>query len=175
MPHPSWRVCCPIGAAPLGITGRGYIRPDLSSLHSARTRSCGLTVIVVGAAALVGWAANEPILLGVRPNYIPMAPNTALAFVVMGLGLMLVDSPVRLARGCACAGAALVALLSVLRLIEMAAGLDIDVDGWFFRVPSARFGLAELGKMSYFTAAAFVASGTGLAMLAGRSRPRGDR
>ena len=35
------------------------------------------------------------------------------------------------------------------------------MDRWFFRVPAARFGLAEVGKMSLSTAAAFVAAGVG--------------
>jgi two-component system NtrC family sensor kinase len=135
------------------------------------TRWCGLLVLVVGAAALVGWTASDPILLGLRPSYIPMAPNTALAFVVMGLGLMVVDSRGRSARGFACAGAVLVALLSVLRLIELAAGLNLDVDEWFYHpVAVEGSGMAVVGKMSSFTAAAFLAAGTGLASLAGPSR-----
>jgi two-component system NtrC family sensor kinase len=134
------------------------------------TRSCGLAVLGVGAAALVGWAAKQPVLLGLRSSYIPMAPNTALAFVVMGLGLMAVAGGGRRARGLASAGAVLVALIGALRLIELATGLDIAVDRWFYRAPAARFGLAEVGKMSPYTAAAFVAAGTGLAALAGPFR-----
>jgi two-component system, NtrC family, sensor kinase len=102
-----------------------------------------------------------------------MAPNTALAFVIMGLGLMVVGGEGRMSRGLVFVGSVLVALLSVIRLIEEAAGLDFAVDRWFYRVPSARFGLAEVGKMSSFTAAAFVSSGTGLATFAGQSRREG--
>ncbi len=52
----------------------------------------------------------------------------------------------------------------------MATGLDLAVDRWFYRAPSARFGLAPVGKMAPFTAIAFVASGIGLASLAGPFR-----
>ena len=70
----------------------------------------------------------------------------------------------------------LVAFISGLRLIEIAMGFDIAVDRWFYQAPAARFGLAEVGKMSSYTAAAFVAAGTGLAALAGpfRRGPAGD-
>ena len=54
----------------------------------------------------------------------------------------------------------------------MATDLDIAVDRWFYRAPSAWFGQAEVGKMSSFTAAAFGAAGTGLSALAGPFRRR---
>jgi len=146
-------------------------RTDLTYPPCTRaTRWCGLAVLIVGTAALVGWATKQPVLLGLRSSYIPMAPNTALAFVVLGLGLMAAISGGRAARGGASAGAILVALIGVLRIIEMATGLDIAVDRWFYRAPAARFGLAEVGKMSSYSAAAFVAAGMGLVAIVGPAR-----
>jgi signal transduction histidine kinase len=99
-----------------------------------------------------------------------MAPNTALAFIAMGLGLLAIVDGGRKARGLAFAGALLVAIVGASRFIEVVTGLDLAVDRWFYRVPAARFGLAEVGKMSTSSAAAFVAAGTGLAALAAPSR-----
>ena len=137
--------------------------PSLSRV----SRACGLAVLIVGAAAVVGWATKQPVLLGLRSRYIPMAPNTALAFIVVGLGLMAVVGGGRGAHRLASAGSLLVTFIGALRLFEMAAGVDIAVDRWFYRAPAARFGLAEVGRMSAYTAAAFVAAGSGLAALAG--------
>ena len=88
-----------------GGGSRGVDTTDLTYPSSARaTRWCGLTVLGFGAAGLVGWATKQPILLGLRASYIPMAPNTALAFVVMGLGLLAVVGRGRGARGFAFGG-----------------------------------------------------------------------
>ena len=85
-------------------------------------------------AALAGWATGQSVLLGLRANYIPMAPNTALAFIVLGLGLFVVVSGWRGGRGFAGLGAVLVGLVGVLRLSEYARGGGLAVDEWFFRV-----------------------------------------
>jgi two-component system NtrC family sensor kinase len=123
-------------------------------------------VALAGGAALLGWATNQPILLGLRASYIPMAPNTALAFIVLGLGLSIVVCPWRWAHGLAGLGAALVAAVGVLRLGEFATGLEFAVDHWFFRVRDGQLGLAPIGKMSLPTALAFVAASTAVLTLA---------
>lgn len=144
---------------------------DLTETSFPRlTRFCGLTILFVGAAALVGWRTRIPVLVGIRSSYIPMAPNTALAFIVMGLGLMAVVGRGRIALSLAGSGAVVVMLVGALSLFEMATGLHIDIDRWFFRTPSARFGLAEIGKMATFTAFAFLAAGLSLVLQSGPSR-----
>ena len=140
---------------------------DLSgSPYRRATKACGAAVAVVGAAALAGWATGVPALRGLRASYIPMAPNTALAFLAMGAGLVAISGGARIGRAVAGVVGALVAAIAGLRLVEYAAGVDLAVDRWFLQVPSARFGLAEVGKMSLPTAAAFLAAGAGMAALA---------
>jgi signal transduction histidine kinase len=118
--------------------------------------------------------------MGVRQSYIPMAPNTALGFLVLGAGLFAVAS----ARGSrdlgvgrhpaenlAGLGAALIALLCAVRLLEYATGTSFAVDAWIMRAPAARLGEAPVGKMALFTAISFLGASVSLAILA-RS-PRG--
>ena len=133
------------------------------------TRACGAAVAVAGAAVLAGWAADVPALRGLRASYIPMAPNSALAFLALGAGLIAAEGGSRAGRASAGVIGLLVALIGATRLVEYVAGIDLAVDRWFFRVPSARFGLAEVGKMSLPTCAAFVAAGVALASLARRA------
>jgi two-component system NtrC family sensor kinase len=143
---------------------------------------------MIGVAALIGWATGEPLFLGVRASYIPMAPNTAFGLLVLGAALFAMPGPVTrfaLSTSTGRAGkvpsgpgsrpwshrlagllAALTVAISLLRLLEYLAGLGTRVDSWFLPVPEGRFGLAPLGKMSLFTAIAFLSAGVSLAIRA---------
>lgn len=129
-------------------------------------QACGASAAVVGAAALAGWATGHPVLLGFRANYIPMAPNTALAFVVLGSGLTAVVSGWLPGRRVAALGAAFTGLIGGLRLAEYASGFGLGVDRWFLHVGAGQFGPAPTGKMSLPTAVAFVAASTAVVALA---------
>ena len=148
----------------------------MESTHLARppyrraTRACGALVAVAGIAALAGWGTGHPVLLGLRANYVPMAPNTALAFIVLGWGLFVVVGGWRGGRRLAGLGAAFTGLVGVLRLGEYASGVGFGVDQWFIHVRGGRFGLIPTGKMSLPTAAAFVAASVAVVMLARPTR-----
>ena len=129
-------------------------------------QACGAFVVVIGGAVLAGWATNDPVLLGLRASYIPMAPNSALAFIVLGLGLFLSVAGSRWGSRLAGFGAGLVVIVGILRLSEFLGGAGFGVDQWFIRVPGGRFGLAPIGKMSLATASAFVTAGAAVLVLA---------
>ncbi|MBM4047142.1 MAG: hypothetical protein FJ279_18725, partial [Planctomycetes bacterium] len=50
-------------------------------------QACGAVAALLGALALVGWFTGWRLLTSFRPDYIPMAPNTAISFVVLSAGL----------------------------------------------------------------------------------------
>ena len=52
-------------------------------------RTLGVVTLVLGAVALSGWFIGSTRLTSVHPDYIPMAPNTALCFTLLGLLLFL--------------------------------------------------------------------------------------
>ena len=131
-----------------------------------------MLVVVAGVAALCGWATGNRVLLGLRATYIPMAPNTALGFLVLGSGLIAVVGGWRWGRRLAGLGAALVVVVGLLRLGEFTRGLGSGVDQWFIRVRSAQFGFAPIGKMSLSTASTFVAAGVSVVTLMQRARWR---
>ena len=158
-------------------------------------QACGLACATIGTGAIVGAATRQPFLMGLRESYIPMAPNTAIGFLVLGTGLVAVaagqpwqidteqnehgagssivgeQAPRRWARELAGVGAFLVALVCVLRLVEYSAGTSLDVDSWFLRAPEGKLGSVPLGKMALFTAIAFLGGSLGLAILAWSGRP----
>jgi signal transduction histidine kinase len=136
----------------------------------------GLASSGIGLATVAGWIWARPFLMGVRASYIPMAPNTALGFVVLGAGLVVVPNGNRLVRGLAGAGALGVVLISALRLVEYAAGMSLAVDSWFMRSPVETFEGIPLGRMSFFTAIAFLAASVALVNLAwGRTADAAER
>jgi len=164
---------------------------ETSSRILARSaQACGLACSTIGAAAIVGSVTRQSFLMGVRESYIPMAPNTAIGFLVLGTGLFAVaaeqirqvETPrnqhgsasgivngsgrLRWARELAGVGALVVALVCVLRLVEYSAGTSFAVDSWFMRAPSGKLGSVPLGKMALFTAIAFLGASLGLAILA---------
>lgn len=82
----------------------------------------GLLSAAVGLAVLTGWAAHVPLLVSIRPEWIPMAPLTAVAFVLAGISLACLSAGVprwnqpllQLSRACA----GLVLLIGMLRIGE---------------------------------------------------------
>jgi len=124
-------------------------------------RICGAVVAGIGAAALLGWATTQPILLGFRASYIPMAPNSAVAFITLGTGLWAIAGSDRRRWG---------RRLVALRMTEFVTGVDLAVDSWFLKVPAARFGLHPVGKMAFATAATFLTASVACATLTRRTR-----
>lgn len=123
---------------------------------------CGLLVMLVSGAALIGWFSGSVILKGIRSGYIPMAPNTALVFLLLGASLTIVATGsirflhiIRLA-------VVLAVTLVVARMSEYLTALEFRVDHWLFRFPSEQIGLAPVGKMAFFTAITFLFLGTAL-------------
>jgi signal transduction histidine kinase len=128
--------------------------------------ACGLVAALIGLVTVAGWLSGARLLSGLRVDYIPMAPNTAIGFLLLGIALAAMPSTSGGARWhkIAAAGAsAFVAILSALKLAEYAFDVDLRVHAWFMEVPSERFGLAPVGKMALSTAITFqVASLAGL-------------
>lgn len=128
------------------------------------SQSLAALAIVISGAALVGWFTGLNTLKSFRPGYIPMAPNTAVVFLLFATALSIIINSkrfVRLARV-----TTFVPLTIVLaRLGEYLTGRNFSVDGWLFRFPAERLGLAPVGKMAFFTALAFLLSGSAVLLL----------
>lgn len=110
----------------------------------------------VSGAALVGWFSGSVILKGIRSIYIPMAPNTALVFLLLGAGLtILADRSIRFLYITRLA-VVLAVTMVVARMSEYLTALELSVDHWVFRFPAEQVGLAPVGKMAFFTAITLV-------------------
>jgi hypothetical protein len=103
---------------------------------SARLKTvCGLVVTAIGLSALAGWGTGHRVLSGIRPDYIPMAPNTAVGFLLLGIALVTMPGNAGgvWRRALAVGGAGFVAGLVAFALAEYALAIDLGVHGWFYR------------------------------------------
>ena len=129
----------------------------------------GVAVVALGFVAMLGWILHLPALVQVLPGSSAMVLATAFAFVLAGtaLGLIGEGRAQPIARGLA--GALTVLAAGV--MLEHALGLELGLD-----LPRLHDWIADgntaPGRMSAFTAGAFLAFGAG-ALALGREHGRG--
>jgi signal transduction histidine kinase len=112
---------------------------------------------LIGSSALAGWSTGLRLLSGLRSDYIPMAPNTAIGFLLLGIALLAMpgNDTSWWRKAVAISTSGIAAALAGLSLAEYVFGVDLGVDGWFIPVPSEQLGLAPVGRMALFTALTF--------------------
>jgi len=117
---------------------------------------CSAVTAGLAAAAIMGWLLNMYTLARIRPEYIPMAPSTALAFIITGIALLIrILYPlshygkliIRIAS-------AFVISASSIIIIQFIANLKIDVEKIFISTPEM-LGHVPVGRMSPITAISF--------------------
>ncbi|NKE72932.1 hypothetical protein MNODULE_19450 [Nitrospiraceae bacterium HYJII51-Mn-bac16s-1-B09] len=115
------------------------------------------------------------LLASIRLEYIPMAPNTALAFMLLGSALLIrVHRPAWPPGQTFGKGASLLVLmLAALTLGQHLFGFQINIDQWLVS-SSEKFGAVLIGRMSPVTAANFLLAGFSLllALTASAEKPR---
>jgi signal transduction histidine kinase len=136
------------------------------------SRATAGAVAGLGAVVLVGWAFDVPVLKSVVPGLATMKPNSALCFVLAGVGLGLRVVPHdrvtgrRIAQLCG----ALVLLIGVATLAEYFFHVDLGIDASLFREPPP-LGSPYPERMSEMTALSFACSGGALLSLDSRHAP----
>ncbi len=130
--------------------------------------AAGGLVVVLGLLVMTGWLTDSSLLVQLQSQLVPMQFNTALAFVLCGMGLLfLIRNRPQLARllGGLSAGLALITLLQYLL------GVDLGIDQILIE-PDITTKTAHPGRMAPSTALAHLLSGLILLALAGSWRPR---
>ena len=141
-------------------------RHSVFSLRSL-SQAGSATAIVVGLLVLVGWISDIPSLKSVLPSLAAMKPNTALAFILAGVSLWLLQreqtsqSTRRIGQACA----AVVALVGMLTLSEYVLDVDLGLDQLLLIEPSGAVETSHLGRMAPATALNFFLIGCALLLL----------
>ncbi|MBF0298115.1 MAG: PAS domain S-box protein [Oligoflexia bacterium] len=119
---------------------------------------CGVFSIVVGLLAILFWIINHTEILAGNNIYIPMAPNSALLFIICGIELIIgvldVATNKRLRFFVFLSLNSLVFLLSSINLIELLFDVNLHSDYWLLVTTGFINGI-QIGRMSSITAAGF--------------------
>jgi hypothetical protein len=160
--------------------GAGVSVPLTSSLTRPSTR---VTVVAaalsatIAALALLGWLMPARVLAGFHPRFIPMAPSTAIAFVLLGGAVLAFSAaPARARLRIGVLGVAVIVLLAaILELVQTLGGWRPTIDTWLVPHPTL-LGSVPVGRMSPLTAGSFVVATASVAALiaAPRRSPLAD-
>jgi|GEM_PF-1078751 len=126
---------------------------------------CGIT-ISIGILAFISWLSGLQLLASVRQDYIPMAPNTATAFIILGISVLILtfQSLCRFSRWFSAFSALSVLTLSILTLIQFFVGGTLYIDQIILNT-SGILGKVPIGCMSPITGGNFLMAGVALLVL----------
>jgi PAS domain S-box-containing protein len=136
------------------------------------TRLGGAAVALIGATALAGWLSGSRALTAFGASYIPMAPNTGVLFLLLGVSLAVLTAPHRHARLFARCAVAAALVVAAAHLAEYLVGADLGIDRWAFSTPSESLGFAPVGRMAFFTALSLVLACPAILVQSFPRRPR---
>lgn len=137
----------------------GLLNPQPRAWWALALLISGYSSAVLGAVVVFGWHLRSVPLLQVHPNWAPMQYNTALGFLLAGIGLVATNRGwSRLALGCA-AG---VGAFGGLTLIEYSTGLDLGIDELFMN-HYVTVETSHPGRMAPNTALCFLLVGSAVA------------
>src|SRR3990167_6967077 len=137
------------------LPGGSAMRNDNYFVRISQT-CCGIT-IGMGVLTFVGWLSGVRLLASVRPDYIPMAPNTAAAFIILGISVLVLTfrSLCRFSRWFSTFSAILTIALSILTLIQYFIRFELNIDQIILRT-SGLLGKVPVGCMSPITGGNFL-------------------
>src|SRR3990170_6072344 len=144
------------------------MQSDIRSKNTSRriTQICGGIVFSSGIATLLGWISGMRLLASIRSNYVPMAPNTAIAFIILGCILFIFAhwSLHRIALRLCKIVAILDLLVSFLILVQYFSAVNLGINPLFFKT-SETLNNFPLGVMSPITGGNFFLAGISLLIL----------
>ncbi len=143
------------------------------------SRAASAAVILAGGLVLAGWRFDVAALKSILPGLATMKANTALAFVLSGVSLLLLGTEQtgparRVARRFALACAVVVALLGLFTLSQDLFGWELGIDQLLFEDSAGSVGTSRPGRMSEVTAFNLLMIGCALLLLNG-NKQRGAR
>lgn len=135
-------------------------------------KGAAIAVGAIGVLVLVGWFLDIRILTTVRPGFVSLKANAALAFVASAVALWCVaqeDGGSRRLRSVGLAAAALATVIGGATLLQYALGIDLGIDQLLVRVTDPNeLPVDAPGRMAPHTAAGFVLNGLALMLRFGR-------
>ena len=135
-------------------------------LHATAMGAGALTTLL-GLVVIIGWQTNNVTLVQVLPTFVPMQYNTALGFVLCGLGLLAVIFGRKRA---ALVFGGLAAAIGIATLLQFIFGLNFGIDQ-FFHDHDITVKTSHPGRMAPNTALCFTLIGLAVVARATLARP----
>ena len=120
-----------------------------------------LLAVLLSIAALARWFAGFVTVTGLPAPFIPMAPNAALMFLLLGMSVALREKS-RILLLATRVAVAITATLAITRLSVYLTNLQLRVEHWFFTFPHETVAAAPIGQMAFSTALTFVLLSTAI-------------
>ena len=127
-------------------------------------------VFIVSTSAFLGWFTNVNFLKGISSEFVPMAPNTALLFIILSISILLLSGKFSFGNVIAKTGTLIVIVLSIIYLLEFSGLISSNVDFLFFKFREGKIAGIPVGEMSFYTAMAFLLSAISTLFLTIKSR-----
>jgi len=135
----------------------------LASLMRTIVLTTAFVSLVLGFVVLLGWYTHTVTLIQILPTFVPMQYNTALGFLLSGLGILaLVYERPQLVL----VGGGLVVTIGTLTLIEYIFGVDLSIDQLLME-HYIETKTSHLGRMAPNTALCFTLTGITILMFRG--------
>lgn len=134
-----------------------------ASFFPNATIVCGGLAAALGMLGLLAWVSGQRVISALDSNYIPMAADSAVFFVVSGL-ILIVNAHRSLTGIRMTLAAAITALASIyglLKFVEYFTKLDLTFESILFPI-TARVGAFPIGRMSPITGLLVLLSGIAL-------------
>ncbi|HVQ24885.1 MAG TPA: histidine kinase dimerization/phospho-acceptor domain-containing protein, partial [Planctomycetota bacterium] len=148
------------------------VHPGVAARLRQVSRACAAAVLLTGGISLLGWILGSDTMRGAYAAGITIKTNTAIALLLLGLGLLLQDfasndSPrMRLAR--LCGGFA--ALIGFLTLAEHLTGVSLGIDELLFKEAAGALATPSPNRMGLPAATTLPLLGCGILLLGWRTR-----
>jgi signal transduction histidine kinase/CheY-like chemotaxis protein len=158
MTEPAHREAAGTASTVLGFS----MRSVRLALRIAQTMAT--LTILLGLVVLLGWMLQIEALKTVLPGFVSMKVNTALCFVLSGAALLLgyLTRPASWKKSGSFVLGLIVALIGAITLLEYVSGLSLGLDECFSRDTPPSMFTTHPGRMSPYTAVAFVLFGFAL-------------
>jgi PAS domain S-box-containing protein len=123
----------------------------------------GIIIFLTGILAFTGWLTDIRVISSFHPKYIPLAPSTALVFIIMGglLSLNLFNSNNKKVKPYVLAFTILITLSGMLHFLSNIFHIDLTYDQ-IWNLHNEKIGNIQIYKMSRYTGLLFFISGIAL-------------
>lgn len=123
-----------------------------------KSNICGAIALILGAVVILGWHMQNQTLVQILPSFAPMQYNTALCFLLSGIGLL---SIVRKKHKIGLISGICVTFISLLTLLQYMFNINFGIDQLFME-HNITTKTSHPGRMAPNTATCFILTGTAL-------------